>query len=140
MSDGLSISFSNADAQKRRGNYRLLTGLLAIIDGAMGLALLISPHSVSRLLMVGDPASTEWARLAGALLLMVTALLLTGRIEPSRTKLVNIIGMAGRLAIGLLLALLGGRLLWIGALEILAALALVRFYYRCFSAEVMSRP
>jgi len=140
MSDGLSLSWSTAAAEKERDSYRLVIGILMILDAAMGLALVLSPAGVMRLLAVGDPASTEWARIAGLLALIVVAFLFTGRQHPNRAKLVNMIGIVSRFLFGVALVLIGGRLLWLGLFEAVAALVMFRYYYRFFAALVMSRP
>lgn len=140
MSDGLSLSYSNAASDKERGAYRAILGGLLALDGLMGLALLLVPRRVMALLDVGDPASADWTRIAGLLALIVTALLWTGRHHPNRAKLVNMIGISSRFLFGVALMLIGGRLLWIGLFEAIAALVLLRFYYRFFAAMVMSRP
>jgi len=141
MSDGLSLSDCTAEAEKRRGDYRLVLGILMALDVLMGLALLVCPGAVARLLDVGDPGSVEWARVAGILIPILVALLWTGWNHPNRAKLVNVIGIVGRFLLGTALILLvGGSLLWVGLFEIVASLVLARFYYRFFAALVMSRP
>jgi len=140
MSDGLSASYSEAAAEKGRGEYRLVLGVLMAIDALMGLALLVCPRAAVRLLDVGDPGSSEWARIAAILILIVVAFLWTGWNHPNRAKLVNVVGIVGRFLLGIALILIGGSLLWVGLFEIVAALILARFYYRFFAALVMSRP
>ena len=140
MTEGRPPSDSNPDADRERDSYRLAVGILIILDSAMGLALLVSPRGVTRLLEVGDIASTDWARIAGLLALIAAAFLWTGRRRPERAQGVNIVGIVGRLALAMVLILAGGRLLWVGLLETVAALVLLRFYYRLFAALVMIRP
>lgn len=140
MSDGLSLSWSAAASDKERGAYRRILGALLGLDALMGLALVFAPRRVMALLEVGDPASADWARIAGLLTLVVAALVWTGRHHPNRAKLVNLIGIASRFLLGVALMLIGSRLLWVGLFEALAALVLLRFYYRFFAAMVMSRP
>ena len=140
MSDGLSLSHSNAASDKERGLYRTILGGLLALDVLMGLALLLFPRRVIGLLEVGDPASADWTRIAGLLALIVAAMLWAGRHHPNRAKLVNLIGISSRFLFGVALMLIGGRLLWVGLFEALAALVLLRFYYRFFAAMVMTRP
>ena len=138
MSDGLSLSWSLNEAEKARKEFRLVTAILYGVDAAMGLWLLISPASLSRLLLLGEQA--EWPRVAGALVLTIVVLLWTGRDHSDRSKRVNLIGLGARLLVGIVLMLIGGSLLWVGLYEAIAALILCRFYYRYFAALVMSRP
>jgi CHASE2 domain-containing sensor protein len=140
MSDGLSVSYSDAASDKERSSYRRILGGVLVLDALMGLALVIAPGRTMRLLQVGDPASADWARIAGLLAVIVAALLWTGWHHPNRAKLVNSIAIASRFLFGVALMLIGGRLLWIGLFEAVAALVLLRFYYRFFAAMVMSRP
>jgi hypothetical protein len=140
MNDGLSLADCTAAAEKRRGDYQLVLGILMAVDVLMGLALLICPGAVARLLDAGDPGSVEWARVAGILTLILVTMLWTGWNHPNRSKLVNVVGIVGRFLLGLALVLIGGSLLWVGLFEIVASLVLARFYYRFFAALVMSRP
>jgi hypothetical protein len=138
MSDGLSLSWSLNEAEKARKEYRLVMGILMAVDAAMGLWLLISPASISRLLLLGEQA--EWPRVAGVLVLTIVAFLWLGRDHPDRNKRTNLVGMAARFLLGIVLMFIGGSLLWVGLYEAVAALILLRFYYRFFAALVMSRP
>jgi hypothetical protein len=138
MSDGLSLSWSLNEAEKARKEFRLVSGILYGVDALVGLWLLISPASLSRLLLLGEQA--EWPRVAGVLVLTIVALLWTGRIHADRSKRVNLIGLAARFLLGIALMLIGGSLLWVGLYEAIVALILCRFYYRYFAALVMSRP
>lgn len=144
MSDGLSLSHSAGEAEKARRDYRLAIGLAMLVDAAMGLLLLVCPSGVSALLLIGEPGTTDWtwARVAGALVLVILAFLWAGRDHPNRAKLINMIGIVGRLLVGIALILIGSgsSLMWVGLFEIAIALALARFYYRFFAALVMSRP
>jgi uncharacterized membrane protein YiaA len=138
MSDGLSLSWSLNEAEKARKEFRLVSGILYGVDAAIGLWLLIGPASLSRLLLLGEQA--QWPRVAGVLVLTVVALLWTGRDHADRSKRINLIGFAARFLLGIVLILVGGSLLWVGLYEAVVALVLCRFYYRYFSALVMSRP
>jgi hypothetical protein len=140
MSDGHALSDANPAADRERDSYRLLVGILIILDAAMGLALLVSPRGVTRLLLLGEVAATDWARIAGLLALIAAAFLWTGRRWPERAQGVNMVGIIGRFALAVVLMLAGGRLLWVGLIEAIAALVLLRFYYRLFAALVMIRP
>lgn len=140
MSAGPSLARSDPAADGERESYRLVVGILIILDAASGLALLVSPRGVMRLLAVGDPASADWARIAGLLALIAAAFLWTGRGQPERAQGVNIVGIAGRFALAAALILTGGRLLWVGLLEAIAALVMLRCYYRLFAALMKIRP
>lgn len=140
MSDGLSLSASTAGAEAGRVRYRRVVAAVVAADCLMGVALLVWPAAVTGLLMEGDPGRPEWARLAGLLVLVVAAFLWTGRSHPNRAKLVNVVAIVGRVVLGLVLAAMGGGLLWIGLFDLVAAAAMALFYYRFFASLVMSRP
>lgn len=60
--------------------------------------------------------------------------------EPVRRRWSNLVGIAGRLVLGVVYLLLGGGYLWLALIEASSALLLVHLYYRLGRAELMSRP
>jgi hypothetical protein len=139
MDQTLLLGFSQDAARKARALYRTVLGAVLIIEAAAGLSLLLWPASVGRIL--GDGAGPpDGLRVWGVLLLIIAALLWSGRIEPARSKLLNLMGIVGRLAAGVALIVAGKCLLWAGVAEVVAGLALAQFYFQYFAAEVMSRP
>lgn len=140
LTDTLSLGYSTVAAERRRHAYRGLLGAVLIVEAAAGLALLAAPYSTASLLDLDATGAPGLVRLAGMLILVLSALFLTGRAWPARSKLVNIIGMVGRALTGVVLLASGGRLIWPGLAELVAALALAFSYYAYFKAEVMSRP
>ena len=138
MSDeSLTRGYAAAMARAAAENYRTLLGVVLIVEAAAGVALLVAPAGVSRLLAVGGGI---WPRVAGLLLLVIVALLFAGRIDPVRMKLTNAFGIVGRGVLAVLLIALWGRLAFAGAAEAVAAIALGLSYFGYFKAEVMSRP
>ncbi|WP_293904755.1 hypothetical protein [Phenylobacterium sp.] len=140
MNDTLFRGFTQDAARSAKEQYRLLLGVVLIVEAAAGAALLFWPDGVARLLLPDATEGVAGLRIAGLFWLLVTVLLLTGRGEPARAKVPNLLGLVGRTALGVLLVLLAGRLLWVGVVEIVAALGLAQLYFRYFEAEVMSRP
>ena len=140
LNDTLSIGYTGIAAERARHAYRGLLGAVLIVEAAAGVALLVAPFSTASLLDLDATGDAGLVRLAGVLVLALAALFLTGRAWPARSKLVNIIGMVGRAITGVLLLAHGGRLIWPGVAELLAALALAFSYFAYFKAEVMSRP
>jgi hypothetical protein len=137
----LALDATAAAARTARDAYRTVLALVLILETAGGLALLVAPVSVSRLLGLSAEAGSTWARAAGLLVIVTSALFMVGRIEPARAKLTNLIGVAGRLGLSLVFVTSGATgLLWVGLAEAAAALALVAFYFRYFNAEIQSRP
>jgi hypothetical protein len=140
LADSLSRGPCVAAAKAACERYRTVLGLVLIIEAAAGIALLTAPHSVSRLVLDAPPGPAGFTRLAGLLLLLITALLFAARAYPARAKIANSLGVIGRGLVALLLLLGGGRLIVAGLAEAGAALVLGILYYRYFVAEVMSRP
>ena len=140
MDETLLLGHSQNVARAAKAQYRLLLGVVLIVEAAAGAALLFWPGAVARLLQTPETASHAWLRIAGLLWLVLTLLFFTGRGEPSRSKVTNLIGLVARVVLGVLLLVLGGRLLWAGLAEIVAALGLAQLYFRYFEAEVTSRP
>jgi hypothetical protein len=140
LSDTLTRGYAADKARRALASYRGLLGIILILEGAVGVAMLVAPVGVARLL--GYPASegSTVARFAGLLLLLVVALLLPGRGWPVRAKILSITGVAGRALLGLALLFLGRGLMFVGLFELLASAALGWLYYRLFAAEVMNRP
>lgn len=139
MNETLLVGYSQDAARKAREGYKALLGAVLIVEAAAGLSLILWPSTVSRILeLPAEGAGT--LRLAGVLLIVLAGLLATGQPQPSRSKLLNLGGLAARLAFAVALAIVGGRLIWAGAFELLAALGLAQLYFKYFEAEVMSRP
>jgi len=139
MDNTLLLGFTQDAARKAREAYRTALGVVLILEAAAGLSLLLWPASLNRILGDGA-ASTPWLRLCGVLLLIVAALSLSGRGEPSRSKILNLLGPPARLGLGALLIFAGGGLIFAGLAEIAAALALAQLYFKYFEAEVTTRP
>ena len=140
LADSLSHGPCVAEAKAACERYQTVLGLVLIIEAAAGIALLIAPRSVARLVLDAPPGPAGFTRLAGLLLLLLVALMFAGRAFPVRAKISNALGVVGRGVVGLLLAFGGGWLIVAGLAEVGAAVVLGILYYRYFAAEVMSRP
>src|SRR5687768_12562355 len=93
----LAREATTSAARAAREAYRTALALILILETAGGIALLVAPVSVSRLLGLGPEAGSVWARAAGLLIVVAAALFMVGWLEPARSKLTNLIGFAGRL-------------------------------------------
>ncbi|WP_156679146.1 hypothetical protein [Sphingomonas profundi] len=140
LSDSLAHGPCVAFALAARERYRTVLGFVLIVEAAAGVALLLFPHSVARLVLDAPPGPAGFTRLAGLLLLILCGLFAAARAFPERAKIANVVGVVGRGAVAVLLLAGGGRLIAAGLAEAAAAAALGLFYYRYFTAEVMSRP
>lgn len=140
MDQTLMIGWTQAQAADRRASYRRMLGLVLALDVLLGIAALIGPVTLSRVLGLPEPFPVGWVRAWGGLLLLAVALLLPGWLNPLRARLPNLVQLPGRMLLGLLFLLLGGGFAVLGVLEIAFALLLAWGYYGLFRAEVMSRP
>jgi hypothetical protein len=134
----LLAGFTRAAAGKARDLYRTVLGLVLIVEAATGLALIAMPARVAH--STGYAANSPWIRPLGGAVLVIALLFWLGRREPSRAKLVNLLGIFSRPVLALILVMAGGPLRWAGMAEFVAALVLSQFYFKYFEAEVMSRP
>lgn len=134
----LLVDFTQAAARKACERYRTALGLVLALEAAAALALALLPRHLAQ--ASGAHAGWPWLRPLGVAILVMTLLFSTGRRDPSRAKLVNLLGIFGRPLLALVLGLAGGALVWAGAAELVAAIALAQLYFRYFEAEVTSRP
>lgn len=132
------LAFAVAEADNARARYQTLLAWVLLVEAAAALALALIPSTVARL--AGHPASASWLRPLGVAVVVMALLLWIGRREPSRTKVISLLGIFGRPVLALVLGLAGGMLIWAGAAELVAAVLLAHLYFRYFEAEVTSRP
>jgi hypothetical protein len=141
VSDSLSIGWTRAAADRRRRAFRLLLALdlvVTVIGGA--LALVAPAWSAGLLGLPSSPDGDGWIRLAGALAILVAMLQLPLYVEPTRARVLGLGSMLARLALAVLLALLGGGFVWLAVYPAVMGLLLL-FSYRSYGvAELMTRP
>lgn len=145
MSDPtLTRSFMADAANRAAARYRTLFSVVRLLEAAAGVAMIIAPRGVARLLgapdSFGNNGETAWVRIAGVILLVMLALFSAGRTFPSSAKLTNVFGIVGQLLLGAFLMAAGGRMLIVGAAFVGAGVLLGLSYIGLFKAEVMSRP
>jgi hypothetical protein len=118
------------------------------IEVILGVAALIAPAWISSVIGMPTaadlPASTVWARAWGALLLWQVAFQIPSLRDPVRHRWGAVVGILGRLFLGLVYLLIGicvgAGVLWLALVELGLGLALALFYFRLLQAELMSRP
>lgn len=136
----LQRGFMSGTALAARTAYRTWLGAVLLVEAAAGLALLVSPLGVSRLLGLADDTATIWPRLGGVLLLLLVLHMAVGHRQPAAAKALNLLGLVSRALLGIALLLAGGCFLIPGAVWLVAAAVLAMAYFRHFQAEVMNRP
>ena len=95
LADSLNHGPCVAEALAAKQRYQAVLGFVLIIEAAVGVALLTSPHSVARLMLDAPPGPSGFTRLAGLLLLLLVALLFAARGFPERAKIANVVGVVG---------------------------------------------
>lgn len=131
-------------ARRAAARYRSLFSAVRLLEAAAGVAMIVAPRGVARLLgapdSFGNDGGTAWVRIAGVILLIMLALFSAGRTFPSSAKLINLFGIVGQVALGVALMAAGGRMVFVGAAFAAAGVLLGLSYLGLFKAEVMSRP
>ena len=148
MNQTLSLGWMQAEARSRKSTYQTILRVTLAVEALLGLAALLAPGWFSSLLgmptVAEVPASSVWARSWGALLLLLAAFHIPSLREPVRHRWGSVIGIAGRILLGLLYLLMGvfeaAGLLWLPLLEGGLGIALAVLYFGLFRAELMSRP
>lgn len=145
MSDPtLTHGYMAEAARRAAARYRSLFSAVRLLEGAAGVAMIVAPRGVARLLGAPDSFGADggiaWVRIAGTILLIMLALFSAGRTFPSSAKLTNLFGIVGQVVLGIVLMTVGGRMLFAGAAFAGAGVLLGLSYLGLFKAEVMSRP
>ncbi len=141
MSDQtLQSGYMAVAARAAEEKYRARSGVVLLLEAATGIALLVAPLGVSRLLGLADDVGIMWARVAGLMLLMLVAHLAVGLAKPALAKATNILGFFGRGVMALLLLAHGGSFIIVGLINLATAVFLAFSYFSYFKAEVMNRP
>lgn len=145
MDQTLSLGWMQAEARTRRSAYCRLLRIALVVEVLLGLAALLAPGWFSSLLGMPPVAqlapATGWTRAWGGLLVMTAVFQIPGLLDPLRHRWGNLVGIATRLLLAVLLYLpLGHGFLWLALLEGGLGLALAVLGFALFRAELMSRP
>lgn len=145
MDQTLSLGWMQAEARKRRSAFHRLLRITLVIEVLLGLAALLAPGWFTALL--GMPpiaqiaAVTGWTRAWGALLVVMAAFQIPSLLDPVRHRWGNVVGIAARLLLAVVVYLpLGHGFLWLFLLEGGLGAVLAILYFNLFRAELMSRP
>ena len=148
MNQTLSLGWTQAEARSRKLTYQRILRVTLAAEAVIGLAALVAPGWFSSLFAMPTveeiPASTAWARSWGLLLVLFAVFQVPALREPIRHRFGNVVGIVGRILLGLFYLLMGASaatgLLWLALLEGGLGVALVILYFGLFRAELMSRP
>jgi hypothetical protein len=140
MSDALRIGWTVDQVVSARNRYRRLLGIVLVFELLLGLAALVAPSWLARLVAVPMPSPNGWIRLFGLQLLIMAAFSVPGWFNPAYARWTNAVGIVARLALAILCGLLGGGLSWLAGTYVVAGTALAVSYVRMLRSELMSRP
>ena len=141
MSDQtLQSGYLTIAARAAEEKYKARLSAVLLLEAATGIALLVAPLGVSRLLGLADDVGIVWARVTGLMILMLVAFMTVGLPKPASAKATNILGFIARGLIGLLLLAYGGSFIMAGLFDLAVAAFLAFSYFTYFKAEVMNRP
>lgn len=118
--------------------YKRMLAISLVVQATFGIACVIAPAWTSELLGQDALDAEGWVRMAGALLLLVTAFYASGWPEPLIARAPNVIGVAGRVWTGIFWGAGGGSLLWLAAIDIAFALLLGYLYLRLLEMRLMA--
>jgi hypothetical protein len=121
-------------------NYERILRVVILIDGLLGLILLLWPS-----LLAGDAvhhgAAATWTRGAGLSLILLSLALLPAAIFVLANRYLAVLAAASQLILGLFFAFSGARLGWLLAIYFFAsAYLLLSAFWRGFKQYLMSKP
>ena len=140
MTDSLMTGWSQAQADGSRALYRRVLGLNLILHVLIGLACIFFPYWFSHLVSLPEPFPAGWVRGWGATLILVTALYVPGYLDPTHSRMPNIIGILGRLWMAIIWTFCGGGFLWLALFDFVFFLILGFLYLRFLQNTLMSKP
>ena len=121
-------------------NYERVLRVVILVDGLLGLALLIYPSFLASGLEHSAEAST-WARGAGLFLSLLSIALLPPAIIVLANRYLALFAAVAQVLIGLFFAFSGARLAWLLAIYFfVSAYILLTALWRGFMQYLMSKP
>jgi hypothetical protein len=122
-------------------NYERILRIVILIDGLLGLVLLLWPS-----LLAGAPAShgegaSAWPRGVGLLLILVSLALLPAAIFALANRYLALFAAGAHVLLGLFFAVSGAHLAWLMAIYFFASAYLLgTAFWRGFRQYLMSKP
>lgn len=121
-------------------DYERILRIVIIIDGLLGVVLLLWPSTLA-----GDVAhhhaATTWTRGAGLSLILLSLALLPAAVFPLANRYLGVLAGVSQLILGLFFAFSGARLGWLLAIYFFAsAYLLLSAFWRGFKQYLMSKP
>jgi hypothetical protein len=135
-----SLSWTLARAADRLRTYRLLLAANIILDILIGLAALVCPAWLARLLAQPEPFPDAWLQAFGLTLIGTSLLYVSGWSNPTFYRWPNWAGILIRLALALLFLGQGQGFLPPAVWEAFWGIALLVAYYRLVQADLLWRP
>ena len=139
--DTLSIGWARSQADRGRRSFRRLLAVDLALRVVAGAAVIVCPAFV--LGLIGMPlaaAGVGWVKAWGALLICVALFHIPAYLDPQASRVLHLIGFAGRLLVAIVYLCTGGVFYWLAAYEVVAAALLYRSLRTYGIAELMTRP
>jgi hypothetical protein len=135
-----SLAWTQGQAADWRTRHRRLMLVAIVFDALLGLAAVLGPVTMARLLGGPEPFPDGWMQGWGLLLIATSLLCLPGRKDPVLNRWPNWLGIVVRLAMAVLFLAQGQGFRLLALWEALAAILLLISYYRLLQAELLRRP
>lgn len=135
-----SLSWTLARAADRLRSYRLLLAASIVLDILIGLAALIWPVWLARLLAQPEPFPDAWLQAFGLALIGMSLLYVQGWNNPTFYRWPNWAGILIRLTLALFFLSQGQGFLPLAVWEASWGLVLLVAYYRLTQADLLWRP
>jgi hypothetical protein len=122
-------------------NYERILRIVILIDGLLGLLLLLWPGLVAGGSLEHSGGASTWGRGAGLFLILLSLALLPAAIFALANRYLALFAAAAQVLLGLFFAFSGARLAWLLALYLfVAAYLLFAAFWRGFRQYLMSKP
>ena len=122
-------------------NYQRILRIVILINGLLGLVLLLWPGLAAGVSVEYSDDTSTWARGAGLLLILLSLALLPAAVFTLANRYLALFAAAAQVLLGLFFAFSGARLAWLLAIYLfVAAYLLFAAFWRGFRQYLMSKP
>jgi hypothetical protein len=122
-------------------NYERILRIVILIDGLLGMLLLLWPGLVAGGSLDHGGGASTWGRGAGLFLILFSLALLPAAVFALANRYLALFAAAAQVLLGLFFAFSGARLAWLLALySFVAAYLLFAAFWRGFRQYLMSKP
>jgi hypothetical protein len=131
----------DARREMMMANYERILRIVIIIDGLLGLILLLWPCLIAAAPGGDDDWAGTWVRGAGLFLLLLSLALLPAATFAMANRYLALFAALAQVSLGLFFAFSGARLAWLLAIYgFVSAYLLLAAFWRGFQQYLMSKP